>query len=175
MLWIYSTLKLSKMVQFVIKKIDLFVYFFTYFFIADSFPSILNMWLHLCKVISSTSCTISTQMLPKHHFGAFLVTLLIQYLFMIQYLVVCVSLFAHFPSEWHCSLIQSEWMLWSSVWRFHHRRFWGFHRWDCRNLRVEKRPVQHVPNHQEGPGFWSSVGMLHRCMSPLAHIQMLKD
>lgn len=74
-----------------------------------------------------------------------------------------------------CSVIQSKWVLWSSLWRFYNWRFWGFHRWDCRNVRVEKRAIQHVPNHQEGPGLWSSVGMLHRCMRSSAHLKMLKE
>lgn len=57
---------------------------------------------------------------------------------------------------------QSQWLLRSSVWWLHHRRFRRLHRRHCWELRPAPASLQPVPDREEGPGGWSSTGLLYR-------------
>lgn len=60
---------------------------------------------------------------------------------------------------------QSQWLLRSSVWWLHHRRFRRLHRRNRWELRPAAASLQPVPDCEEGPGGWSSTGLLYRCES----------
>lgn len=59
--------------------------------------------------------------------------------------------------------LQVKWLLWSSLGRFHHWRFWGLYRWSLRDVRAPERPERSLQNHRQSLGERLAAGLLYRC------------
>lgn len=61
------------------------------------------------------------------------------------------------------SWYQAEWLLWGSVWRKHHRRLWGLHRWCVWDVRAPQRSQRSAQDNRQSSGERLSAGLLYRC------------